>query len=561
MGLFDKEPGDEILAVRKLVDNAESETVTKKALTKTSSGLFGRSLHNKSILTYLHEDEQPHYILHNDGKGLSINDRGEKEKIKPSDQYKAYAVLTDERVLFLVGHEDDNHVTDVSRNKLEQVQISTGVLKHRLVMKTNYINFKFYINVRIDSEEVEKAKRFLTTGSGIPESNRISTPTSTVNSMKADRQDRAVQAHSSANDSQKRDTITRRLREIDPHDFEYFVADLWHAQGWTTEVTQASGDQGIDVIATKESPFPQKQVIQAKRNSADNTVGGPKIQQYASLRDQVDGADVTVVVTTSSFSKPARNLGEQLNVKLIDIDGIHDLLEKTERFDLIDEYAPSEIQSGRIDANGDASATTNSTGELEPSPAINKQNESSSGWLQEELTYGSCPSCDHPNSYRHIFRKDLTIPLAIKCTKCETEFHIDENETLQDIDEYLDNQYEESSQRWYYGILGGIGLSIIGLVSMNLLVFLVAWILLPLSMSRDIQYIRRESERRPATAYWVWSAILIPPIAALFLVPLGVSLHIIVGGTYLLHRYQTDTETTNLHTERLRSRIKQIIKH
>lgn len=104
---------------------------------------------------------------------------------------------------------------------------------------------------------------------------------------------------------------------LDPYEFESFVADVWEAQGWDTEVMQASGDAGIDVIARRDTPVRETHVIQAKYYSEGNKVGGPEIQQYAALKQQVPEADAVIVVTTSSFTRAAKQRAEELNVKLI----------------------------------------------------------------------------------------------------------------------------------------------------------------------------------------------------------------------------------------------------
>lgn len=112
--------------------------------------------------------------------------------------------------------------------------------------------------------------------------------------------------------------LLSHLRDMDEYDFEYLVADIWKERGWQTTVTTASGDRGIDVIAEKNSPFTQKQIIQAKRYSADNRIGSEDIQQYSSLKKLEDNVDTVVIVTTSSFTPQAEQMASDLNVKLID---------------------------------------------------------------------------------------------------------------------------------------------------------------------------------------------------------------------------------------------------
>ena len=107
------------------------------------------------------------------------------------------------------------------------------------------------------------------------------------------------------------------MQEMDSYEFEHLVADIWEFQGYETRVSQESNDRGVDVVAHKETPYPEKVVIQAKRYGDSNTVGSPEVQQYASLLRQKD-ADAVVIVTSGSFTQQARDVSEQLNVKLID---------------------------------------------------------------------------------------------------------------------------------------------------------------------------------------------------------------------------------------------------
>jgi restriction system protein len=154
--------------------------------------------------------------------------------------------------------------------------------------------------------------------------------------------------------------IHRRIQQMDAYDFEQFIADLWARQGWDTTVSQASIDAGIDVTATKETPYPQKQLIQAKRYGPDTTVSGPEIQQYASLKQQEDGVDSVVVVTSNRFTTHAIDRANELNVKTVDGNDLVTLIERLNAHGLLDDYVPTET-------TGDNHAATATNGELHPS--------------------------------------------------------------------------------------------------------------------------------------------------------------------------------------------------
>lgn len=103
------------------------------------------------------------------------------------------------------------------------------------------------------------------------------------------------------------------LRGMDPYTFEHLVADVWSQLGYQTEVSQASNDMGVDVIAHGGG---EKIAMQVKRYAESNTVGGPKIQQYSALRQQED-ADAVIVVTTGYFTEQALELADRLHVDVL----------------------------------------------------------------------------------------------------------------------------------------------------------------------------------------------------------------------------------------------------
>jgi hypothetical protein len=143
-----------------------------------------------------------------------------------------------------------------------------------------------------------------------------------------------------------RATTKRALQRMNNEAFEHFVAELWERQGWTCEVSQKSRDKSLDVLAERDSPYHMRHAIQAKRYQQGNNVGGPTVSEIASLTDYFD-ADSALVVTTSDFTRDARERAEQLHqVKLIDGDDLVDMVVDMEAYDLVEQYG-ERIRSGR----------------------------------------------------------------------------------------------------------------------------------------------------------------------------------------------------------------------
>lgn len=106
------------------------------------------------------------------------------------------------------------------------------------------------------------------------------------------------------------------LREIDPYEFEEFVAKVWDGMGYETEVTQGAQDRGIDVVAEKAEPYNKKSLIQAKRKGDGNKVSAPTVRKCSGLKHD-NGVDEVLIVTTTSFTSQAREEADKYNVKLI----------------------------------------------------------------------------------------------------------------------------------------------------------------------------------------------------------------------------------------------------
>lgn len=104
------------------------------------------------------------------------------------------------------------------------------------------------------------------------------------------------------------------------YEFEDFVGKMFKEMGYSIEVTRSSGDQGIDVIATKNS---QKIGIQTKLYS--KPVSNKAIQEVvAGLKHY--NLDKGVVITNNFFTGSAKELATSNNVILWDRDTLKEKL-------------------------------------------------------------------------------------------------------------------------------------------------------------------------------------------------------------------------------------------
>jgi HJR/Mrr/RecB family endonuclease len=93
--------------------------------------------------------------------------------------------------------------------------------------------------------------------------------------------------------------------------FEHYVAALVRTAGWNVSMTPATGDYGVDLIATKDS---HKVAIQCKRLAA--TVGISAVQQAAAGAVRYRGS-TSMVVSNAEFTNAAKLLAADLDCRLV----------------------------------------------------------------------------------------------------------------------------------------------------------------------------------------------------------------------------------------------------
>ena len=101
------------------------------------------------------------------------------------------------------------------------------------------------------------------------------------------------------------------MREIDPRDFEYFVADLIQKLGFDdVDVTPQSNDGGRDVIATRTvNGIKMLFAFECKRYAESRTIGPSIMRSLIGTVNQKDTqANMGVLVTTSSFTPKSRTM-------------------------------------------------------------------------------------------------------------------------------------------------------------------------------------------------------------------------------------------------------------
>jgi restriction system protein len=120
--------------------------------------------------------------------------------------------------------------------------------------------------------------------------------------------------------------VLAKVRALTPSAFERLVIELLLAMGYGGSRPEAaralgrSGDDGVDGVVDEDALGLGRIFVQAKRYQAGNNVGsGPIREFFGSLN--MKKASKGLFVTTSAFTRDARETAEQLGTRIVLVDG------------------------------------------------------------------------------------------------------------------------------------------------------------------------------------------------------------------------------------------------
>jgi tetratricopeptide (TPR) repeat protein len=113
---------------------------THEILTETSLGGLiggGKLLGGEPLATYLEGNETASYVLRNKKSGLNIETENETRTFKPNDEYQAVALVTDVRILFVLGNAFEDDKMEIQLGEIVQAKAETSRLrKSKLIIAT-----------------------------------------------------------------------------------------------------------------------------------------------------------------------------------------------------------------------------------------------------------------------------------------------------------------------------------------------------------------------------------------------------------------------------------------
>ena len=137
-----------------LLTNARGE-IPKQAFTGEQSGLFGQQyLAGPPVYDRLEEDEQIHYLLVNRSSGVMIEPRGADEpgSVTPGSEYRAIAVITNQRVLFVIGSESEDTFIEIPAADVTGAEHRGSLLSTTILIETDTEQYSFSVKKRGSSD-------------------------------------------------------------------------------------------------------------------------------------------------------------------------------------------------------------------------------------------------------------------------------------------------------------------------------------------------------------------------------------------------------------------------
>ncbi len=106
-------------------------------------------------------------------------------------------------------------------------------------------------------------------------------------------------------------TNITQVDNLNPYEFEEWIARFLRIAGYNAKATKKSGDYGVDVIAEKEN---NRIAIQVKK--FNKAVGIKAVQEVSAGMDYYNCCEGWVVTTAPYFTQAAKNLANIRNIKL-----------------------------------------------------------------------------------------------------------------------------------------------------------------------------------------------------------------------------------------------------
>ena len=117
--------------------------------------------------------------------------------------------------------------------------------------------------------------------------------------------------------------LKSKIYNMTSREFEVFISELFEKEGYEVKVTNRTRDGGFDIICKKKRPTKLVLLVECKHYCDGNKVNVQLVRGLYGVHC-AQGANQSILVTTSTFTKPARDFANEQKtlIQLMDIDDL-----------------------------------------------------------------------------------------------------------------------------------------------------------------------------------------------------------------------------------------------
>jgi|GEM_PF-660487 len=141
-----------------LAEMAPNRSVRFEILAGREEGFSGSRLHDPPV-TYLEGTEAPAYVLTNGKRGVGVGTK--RNTTSPADERGTAILVTGRRTLCLVGQERSDEVIEVPHETVAEASYHTGLLGHRLALKTPRKQYHCWVSRSTDESVLARATEYV----------------------------------------------------------------------------------------------------------------------------------------------------------------------------------------------------------------------------------------------------------------------------------------------------------------------------------------------------------------------------------------------------------------
>lgn len=122
-----------------------------------SGGILSTGYFNdKPLIDRLYDGERVGYALQNLTKGVTVSNGDSHDTISPHSSYRAVLLVTDQRLLYVIGQQNGDKMFSVRLDDVRNVETSLGVLKDRITVQTDNETYDMYTQKGENLDEASK---------------------------------------------------------------------------------------------------------------------------------------------------------------------------------------------------------------------------------------------------------------------------------------------------------------------------------------------------------------------------------------------------------------------